>query len=511
MNKGERLNRTVWTLFEKAGFETEPNATSPAEHEVQISSSKKRKVDLYARDRKLGVIIIASNKSGAIPSWSEHVNDYTDIGQKAGASKVLFVVTGKVLDQSNIDYTTSKNACFWDEERLRYFLEVVESIGKFAKFEILHDLGVQTSEETATHRVLALRLRQPGVEPKTALFTFTMTPKQLLKMCVILRRAHGSAAAYQRMLRRKRLPNVAKFVRKEGAILPTNIIVHLSEKATVTELADQVFRDANQSPVTLFKKTDCDLVVLNIPNEYASLELIDGQHRLYGFVGTDDATRKTFNLVVLGIKGLDFAKRRDTFVAINDNARRVDPNLVSFLRYTEDDSACQKDPSLMAIRVVVDLTKTDPFNKSIRLLDVGHQVITLKGFSGYDLKGLVGEKGLLRKYYPNNKPAEYVQALRLYFSCIKDLLKDEWKDPHTYIVATNRGVSAFLKLLRSILRAEKVPISRTIAVKYLGVLKSNWKSWETDKLAKTYVGSQGWKEFHRDMVREIKKRFSTFK
>jgi hypothetical protein len=189
----------------------------------------------------------------------------------------------------------------------------------------------------------------------------------------------------------------------------------------------------------------------------------------------------------------------------------MDPNLVSYLRYTDDDFLCQQDNALMAIRIVVELNKTTPFKNSIRLLDVGDQVITLKGFSGYDLKGLIGGRGLLRNYYPNNKSSDYVQALRTYFSTIQSLFQKEWKDPHVYIVATNRGVSAFLKLLRSILRAEKDQLSHEMVLKYLKPLKSGWKSWEVKKLKQKYVGSQGWKEFHRDMVNEIKKKIPHFK
>ncbi len=104
-----------------------------------------------------------------------------------------------------------------------------------------------------------------------------------------------------------------------------------------------------------------------------------------------------------------------------------------------------------------------------------------------------------------------VQALRIYFSTIRSLFKKEWKDPHTYIVATNRGVSAFLKLLRSILRAEKDQLSHDVVLKYLEPLKSGWKTWETDKLSEKYVGSQGWKQLHRDMVEAIQKKFPAVK
>jgi len=61
------------------------------------------------------------------------------------------------------------------------------------------------------------------------------------------------------------------------------------------------------------------------------------------------------------MKGLQDKMKQETFVAINDNSRRMDPNLVSFLKHTNDDAACQKDSELMAIRIVVDLNDSTPF------------------------------------------------------------------------------------------------------------------------------------------------------
>ena len=215
--------------------------------------------------------------------------------------------------------------------------------------------------------------------------------------------------------------------------------------------------------------------------------------------------------MVLGVKGLAREQRRDAFVAINDNSRRMYPNLVAYLKYTSDDAACKTDNELMAIRVVVDLSKVTPFKKAIKLLDVGKQTVTLKGFSGYDLKGLLGPRGLLRKYYPNNSPEEYVRLLRMYFSTVQSLFKKEWKDPGRYIIATNKGISAFLKLLRSILKTEKAPPSQKAIHGYLSALGSGAVTWEFEQLKKTYAGSQGWKDFHRDLVKAVKKEFPAFK
>ncbi len=512
MDKGAQLNRRVWTLFEDAGFVTKPNSGSKEEHIVELSSNKKRPVDLYARDSNLHVTIIGSNKSGGVKgSWSGHVNDWEEIRQKAKADTVLFVVTGREMSSEDKAYVTDKKLCLWTEDELTYYEAVTAAIGPYAKYEIIHALGLHTKEEKNTHRVLAPRLRQPGANSKTELFLFTVYPELLLRTCVIYRRAMGNADAYQRMLRKKRLPKIRKFVCHADAVLPTNIILHLADNVTVDKVGETKFSDTSKKPITLSRETDYDLVALNIPLEYASMELIDGQHRLYGFVHADAATKNTFNLVVVGIKGLEWKQRRDAFVAINDNSRRMDPNLVAYLKYTSDDVSCQKDNELMAIRVVVDLNGKTPFKKAVKLLDVGEQKLTLKGLSGYDLRGLIGPRGLLRRYYPNNSPDEYVGALRLYFGTVRGLFKNEWRNPDKYIVATNRGVSAFLKLLRSILKTEKKPLSHEMVRGYMAALKARGLTWEFEELKKTYVGSQGWKDFHRDLVTAIRRKFPKLK
>jgi DNA sulfur modification protein DndB len=510
VNKGAALNKRVWTLFEKAGFKTQPNSQSTLEHSVELAPGKKRKVDLFAREDDLGVTIVASNKAGGIKdTFTGHVNDWEEIGTKAGASKVLMVITGKDLPPEDTAYAATKGMQIWDEKQLSYYEALAETIKQYAKYEIIHSLGIATSEEKNIHRVLALKVQQPVAGSGHDLFLFSVPVDHLLKTCVVFRRAQGNAEAYQRILRRERLPKVQDFVTRPDALLPTNIVVHLSDSVLVEDLLLGEFKDSKDRPLVLSRATKP--VILNIPLEFSSLELIDGQHRLFGFVGTDPATRKSFDLLVTGVKSLNKKERQQAFVAINDNSRRMDPNLVAYLRYTKDLAECQGDASLMAVRVVVDLNDHTPFKGSIRLLDVGEQSITLKGFAGYDLKGLLGPRGLLRKYYPKNDPDEFLQVLRTYFSTVRSLFHEEWGRPDDYIISTNRGISAFLKLLRSMLRTDKRPLVYADFEKYLTALKGGIKTWKLTDLKKTYVGSQGWSAFHADLVEAVRRQYRTFR
>lgn len=427
----------------------------------------------------------------------------------AKAQGALLVVTDHELPEEDKEFIREKGIHLWGKDELDYYDCVADAIHQYARYEIVNSFGLHTDEEKDTHRVLALRIKQPTPDSKTELYLFSMSPDRLLKTCAIYRRAQGNALAYQRMLNKNRLPRIRKFVTQANSILPTNIILHLNDKVTVDDVELRELKTTRGDQITLSKSKAYELVTLNIPMEYASLELIDGQHRLYGFVDADPATKKDFNLVALGIRGLDSTRKRDTFVAINDNSRRMDANLVAYLKYTDDDAVCQIDNELMAIRIVVELNKSSPFKNAIRLLDMGKQRITLKGFCGYDLRGLLGKRGLLRLVYPNNSPTEFVAALRLYFGVIRSLFKKEWESSDRYIVATNRGLSAFLKILKSILKTitkhKEGLLTLDILRKYLTPLRRGIATWELDQIKNTYVGSQGWKRFHADLAKVIKK------
>ncbi len=511
-DKGHKLNERVWRLFSKAGFDTKPNATDASEEQVSLGTGNPRTLDLSAADSALGVKIIGWNKSRKqfSESISVHIHDVSDLLIPAAADAGVMISLEKEFTDSDKVLGRARKIAMWNKADLEYFEALVEAVGDQAKFEILNALNVRTREETGVFNVLAIKFNQPAPGSAAELFMFTAPPRVLLRTCVVLRKAQGSKYAYQRILQAKRLGKIAAFVSRADALLPPNIIVHFGDEVRWEPIAHPS-QDQSGRRITLAREHDYELGLLGIPLRYASLELIDGQHRLFGFAHANAAAQDTFNLAVLGMRAIRPAGRTETFIAINDNAKRVDANLVAYLKYVADEATCQANNELMAIKVVVELNKTSPFKGRIRILDFGSERITLKGFAGYDLKGLLGTRGLLRKYYKNDS-AEFVGALRIYFSVMKTIFPKQWTDPDRYIVFTKRGVSAFLKLLRSILKSEKAPLTAVMANKYLQPLRNDWADtrWETASLASGYVGSKGWKDFHRDLVKIIRRKYKKF-
>ena len=139
INNGPKLNERVWKLFEKAGFDTNPNSVDSAEFVVSIG--KGRPLDLMAVDSVLKVKIIASNKSGKAAgkgSWTAHMTDCEDLRKRCGADKCILIATDHELDSSDLRYAETIGLIVWTEETLRYFEEVAETIGHYAKYEIIN-------------------------------------------------------------------------------------------------------------------------------------------------------------------------------------------------------------------------------------------------------------------------------------------------------------------------------------------------------------------------------------
>ena len=130
MGKGEDLNKRVWTLFEKAGFETNPNSEDPAEYEVQLTNKKKRPVDLFAKSAELGVTILGSNKSmPKLKSYTTHIHDLEKLTNAAKANVALFVAADKEMLDDERNFALEHNVQVWDERQLAYYEAVVDALG----------------------------------------------------------------------------------------------------------------------------------------------------------------------------------------------------------------------------------------------------------------------------------------------------------------------------------------------------------------------------------------------
>ncbi len=153
-------------------------------------------------------------------------------------------------------------------------------------------------------------------------YTFLIRPEELLKIAYVGHKASRDIEdidTYQRMLQPRRLNRIAEYI-NAGGKFPTNIVVNL-KTARKTGLRFEVRENYG----------DEAWGILHLPANYASAWIIDGQHRLYGYVYARMAKgfdRDSTVLPILAYENLPAQKEMNLFVDINSKQVKVNTGLL---------------------------------------------------------------------------------------------------------------------------------------------------------------------------------------
>lgn len=191
------------------------------------------------------------------------------------------------------------------------------------------------------------RIRVPALKGKMGGFDYYMLsiePETLLKMGFVLHRTKvndSMAPTYQRLLSSKRLPGITNFI-QNGGYFPNSLIVNFdttsSKKMKIHfDLAENSSEDSN-----------AQLGMLSIPNAYGIAYIIDGQHRLYGYAGTDYKRKNT--IPVVAFENMESRDQLQIFMDINENQKAVSKNLRLDLEEDINWESPQVDSRLKALR-----------------------------------------------------------------------------------------------------------------------------------------------------------------
>lgn len=366
----------------------------------------------------------------------------------------------------------------WDNKEIEYFKRLVDSLGKWSKYPLLGDFGV-TDEFAHPIPVPCMKVRQDGTE----FGIFTIPPETLLKIADVFRRIRDPKA-YQRMVTEKRVKEeIKEFLEGPRPLFPTNVVC--------------VFRDGATYHGTTGE--------LTIPMKYSSVWIIDGQHRLYAFCHLVDPTkRRYFNLICAGfnISGMDnsfleISDQAEMFATINEKAKRVPKELLI-------DILLKTGKADRKMKVADELKKTKVFENKIKSIDTVGK-IHIATFVTVSMRKLVGDEtivGILSKWYgrqrqlkiiPSQKEEDFVkyctQKLKMYFSTVKKKYGNIWGDSKNYILATDRGIRALLRIAEWILEYSNGLKDKTKAENTLGALRDF--DFRSEKLKRMYLGEGG--------------------
>ena len=215
-----------------------------------------------------------------------------------------------IINDQDLNFAQQGHKIYvWDEQTIEYYEELSKIIGEYARFSFLGELGIQPRIES--------QIKYPSFKCNLDRYTayiFMAEPDKLLRVAYVARREVGNEKYYQRILKRERLANIERFVRK-GGIFPNNIILSFQKAPLFTPLKQEWL----DWPKWL------EFGILSFPDTYRNCWIIDGQHRLYSFAKLNQPSIK---IPVLAFVKLEVEKQAQFFVEINKEQKPVDPDLL---------------------------------------------------------------------------------------------------------------------------------------------------------------------------------------
>ena len=175
-----------------------------------------------------------------------------------------------------------------------------------------------------------------GVGKKRNVFTFSIEPRDMLKISTVAHQKaknvfefeRSSSKYYQRLLTGKRLKEIGEHLENNGTPFPNNILVSYRGKKKLVFEEDKL--DDSQNTGRRAGK----LVFDGCPGTF---HVIDGQHRLFGYMAVDDkegGLRDSHRIIVTVFDGLEVSQEADIFIEVNEKSQSVASDLMMEIDYS---------------------------------------------------------------------------------------------------------------------------------------------------------------------------------
>lgn len=279
--------------------------------------------------------------------------------------KHIFATRNIRLKQDGIDLErlNSANSFYYDDNTYDYINGLIKQYKEAAIFQFLALTLRGTSINKDKINIPAVKGNMGGKE----YYMFSIEPDLLLKIGFVLHRVRANVAhfpTYQRLLNPNRLKGIRKFINNDG-FFPNSVIINFNIKKVIFE------------PSAKLDSSNSCFGTLKLPNSYAIAYIIDGQHRIYGYAGTNYA--KTNTVPVVAFHNMKTEQQLRIFMDINENQKAVSPSLKLDLEEDLFWKSERIDSRLKALRssIVKELSNNvaSPLYKKI---DVGEDRAMLK-------------------------------------------------------------------------------------------------------------------------------------
>ena len=477
---GDAFEDELWTVFYRMGFTT-LNEDSKFYINYSDSETLTKQIDILAVDDETVLVVECkeAQREGTHGNFQQDINEigyikekvFTELRKKfpKRKAKYIFAYKNYILGDQDRRRLDEEHIAIFDYSTVLYYKALVQHLGKAARYQLLGTLFHGDKIVGMNNCVPAIKGKMGGI----TYYSFLIEPARLLKIGYILHRTNANnnyedlLPSYQRLIKKDRLKKVTDFV-NAGGYFPNSIIVSVDTGKKASLTYQEVGKDA---------KTDSDakLVMLNLPQTYQSVYIIDGQHRLYGYAGSDYANKDT--IPVVAFENLDKEQQLKLFMEINVNQKAVPKSLKNILEIDlyDDSPDLSKRRNALLGRIAKQLgehNKSPLFGRvnigedaktdicSITLESIKRALDKTRFFSKYKTAQKTVqeiEKGRFQKYEGNTIKSDNDKTMQFFFpflikylDYVKKNCEDEWFDKNGFLV-TNNSIMALIRLLDDII------------------------------------------------------------
>jgi DGQHR domain-containing protein len=511
-DKGEALRKRVLALFEKMlpfNLKTVPTTGSTKEKSYYLTPNKIlfSKIDVAIEDEKKVFLVIECKSVEKKPTLQDLADRVKRIKEDQKAKSGLLIISGPpISDDERKDILTSHGVYLWNEELLSYYEKLASTLGRFSFFEIMKDLGISLEEESGNEFRPALCFEQKVGEDSLKIISFTATPRQMIKRAYVFRHANKKVKSYQRLIKKAKLKSISDYITDGGNII-NSVLVLLPEecKFEETKLIEKEEKDWYYG-----ENIKGSLGKINLPKKYCFIEVIDGQHRLFSFTQQPEGSDliANFPLNFVGIQGGNNEIARDLFMTINQNAKKIEANLLASIQEEWDKNNLHKDSSALAREIVRKLNREKGSALQRQILE-GERLtkehakiklyIAMLAYHG--IRPISKKGGSLGDLIAGFNTKEYYDKINSYLKRLKSVFPEDYQDNEKYVVFTNNGLIPLLRLYGKMCKFyNQFPTNKQID-EILKLIRDY--DWGVETIRGRSSGS-GWKATFDDLVIEIK-------
>lgn len=460
----------VWTLMANLGFKI-LNKDSNFKIVYSKDKSLSKQIDVFAANDEV-VLIIECKSSETLKNkdFSQPINEIGHLRERI-ISRVkqvfgkeyrfafLFCTNNCIVSEPDQNRMKDSNILWLNQDDIKYFEKLILSIKEATIYQFLGRIFAHQKIPKLKNTVPAIK----GMMGGYPFYSFAIEPSTLLQISYVLHRmqtTEETLSTYQRIVSPKRIEDIRSFL-DDGNFFPNAIIINIDQPKGQPLQFDLLEKNSYDAKTKIG--------ILHLPQVYHCGYIIDGQHRLYGYAGSQYKDNNT--IPVIAFENLPAEEQAKLFVDINSKQKTVKKNLLITLDAELRWNSPNKEDAVKALksRLLQQLSEKQ-ISPLYQLISIGENssenaILTLSfllsyGFGKTNFFGQLQKKTIIKAGYLCDKDDLSDASLRKAFSFLKDalnyvkeLVPEQWNSSspeNPPFLLRNVGLSGLFRLFNDI-------------------------------------------------------------